>query len=231
MSMHQKIFVAGATGAVGIVLCQLLSRQGYEVFGMTRKEEKSKELLSLNVTPVIADVYDEGKLETIVLDIRPDIVIHQLTDLPFGVPEAKMAEGRIRNAKIRDIGTKNLIAAAVKAGVRRVIAQSIAFMYEDGPKPFDESSPLASEGLRLFENQILHGDIEGIVLRYGRFYGPRTGFSAPSGPGSVHVDAAAYAALLSITNGDGIYNIAEDDGEVSIVRAVRELKWDPSFRT
>ncbi|MFA6542122.1 MAG: dTDP-glucose 4,6-dehydratase, partial [Bacteroidota bacterium] len=140
------------------------------------------------------------------------------------------AEGRIRNAKIRELGTKNLIAAAVKAGVRRVIAQSIAFMYESSPKPFIESLPLASEGLRMFENQILQSGMEGIVLRYGRFYGPRTGFSVSPGVCAVHVDAAAYAALLAILGGAGIYNIAEEDGEVSIAKAVKELKWDPSFR-
>jgi len=226
-----KIFVAGSTGAVGRVLCQLLVKAGYSVFGMTRNKEKSEFLQSLEVEPVIINVYDRENLSKIIRKIEPDVVFHQLTDLPFGLPSEKMTQGRINNEKIRDVGTRNLVASATEAKAKRIIAQSICFMYEPGNKPFLESYPLASVALQEFENQILGADMEGIVLRYGLFYGPHTGFDKPVRKGTVHVDAAAFAGLLAVTHGTrGIYNIAEDDGEVSIVKAISELNWDPNFR-
>lgn len=231
MQHAENIFVAGSTGAVGRVLCQLLVEAGHRVFGMTRKKEKSELLQSLNVEPVIVDVYDEENLSKMIRKIGPHVVFHQLTDLPFGLPTEKMTQGRIDNEKIRDVGTRNLVASANEAKAKRIIAQSICFMYESGNKPFLESSPLASSALREFENQILGGSIEGIVLRYGLFYGPYTGFEKPMKKGSVHVDAAAFAGLLAITHGKrGVYNIAENDGEVSITKSLSELKWDPEFR-
>lgn len=231
MQNSEKIFVAGSTGAVGRVLCQLLVKAGYSVFGMTRNKEKSEFLQSLNVDPVIVDVYDRENLSKIIKKIEPHVVFHQLTDLPFGLPSEKMAQGRINNEKIRDIGTRNLVSSANEAKAKRIIAQSISFMYEPGNKPLLESSPLASVALQEFEDQILSADIEGIVLRYGLFYGPHTGFEKPARKGSVHVDAAALAGLLAVTHGArGIYNIAEGDGEVSIAKAVSELSWNPNFR-
>lgn len=231
MQKHGKIFVAGATGAVGRVLCQLLVKAGYTVFGMTRNKEKSEFLQSLNVEPVIVDVYDGENLSKIIKKIEPNVVFHQLTDLPFGLPTEKMIQGRINNERIRDIGTRNLVTSANEAKAKRIIAQSICFMYEPGNKPFLESSQLASVALQEFENQILSANIEGIVLRYGMFYGPYTGFEEPARKGAVHVDAAAFAGLLAVTHGKrGVYNVAEDDGEVSITKAVSELKWNAQFR-
>lgn len=231
MSNRLRIFLAGATGAVGIVLSRLLSNKGYSVYGMTRKKEKAEILKSLNVEPIILNVYEKDKLHNFIIKIQPDIIIHQLTDLPFGLPEDKMEEGLIRNERIRDIGTRNLISAARKTTVKRFIAQSISFMYEDGEKPFLENHNLSSPILARFENLVLNQNFVGIVLRYGRFYGPNTGNMQSEGVCKVHVDAAAYAALLAIDNGsNGIYNIAENDGEVSINKAINVLKWDPLFR-
>ncbi|MBF0279740.1 MAG: NAD(P)-dependent oxidoreductase [SAR324 cluster bacterium] len=228
---ENKIFVAGATGAVGRFLCPLLVNAGYRVYGMTRKQEKSEFLQSLDVEPVIADVYDGAKLSEIMQQIKPSLVLHQLTDLPYGVPEKLMVQGRIDNEKIRDIGTRNLVISSLEAGVERIIAQSICFMYDAGSKPIAESSRLASENLQKFENQILSADLEGTVLRYGVFYGPHTGVEVPVRKCSVHVHAAAYAGLLAVTRGKGgVFNIAEDDGEVSIKKATEELAWDPNFR-
>jgi nucleoside-diphosphate-sugar epimerase len=124
-----------------------------------------------------------------------------------------------------------------------LIAQSIAFAYAGGPEPHAETDPLASlegedpsaitaRGVRALEDAVLGASgIEGIVLRYGRLYGPGTWYAAASGKGPLHVDAAAYAALLAVTRGAaGIYNIAEDDGAVAIEKASRELGFDPGFR-
>ncbi len=226
-----KVFLAGSTGAVGIVLCRLLSEKGYSVFGMTRRKEKMKLLASLNIQPVVLNVYEKDSLEKVLEEIQPKIIIHQLTDLPFGLPEEKMDEGLVNNQRIRDVGTRNLVSAAKKIFAERFIAQSIAFMYEMGKKPYQENNKLSSPSLTKFENQILHEEFIGIILRYGRFYGPNTGFTNIEEKCKVHVDAAAYAAMLAIENGSkGIYNITEDDGEVSISKAVKELNWNPMFR-
>jgi uncharacterized protein YbjT (DUF2867 family) len=108
---HLSIFVAGATGAVGRVLCPLLVEAGYEVTGLTRAPEKAAFLESLGVKPAVANAYDLERLTELVHAAQPSVVIHQLTDLPYGVPADKMAEARINNNKIRDLGTRNLIQA------------------------------------------------------------------------------------------------------------------------
>jgi nucleoside-diphosphate-sugar epimerase len=143
---------------------------------------------------------------------------------------------------LRETGTRNLVRAAISANVNRVVAQSIAFAYAPGPWPFDETSPLNTDSLddtaassaravASLEQQILNGPFTGVVLRYGKLYGPGTGFVIPPQGGPVHVDAAADAARRAITMGpSGIYNIAEDDGTVSIAMAKKILKWDPMFR-
>jgi nucleoside-diphosphate-sugar epimerase len=229
----QRILVAGAGGAVGRRLCRLLVADGWHVTGTTRSEEKVAALRALGVTPIVVDVFDAERLHKVVVEAQPSIVIHQLTDLPPGLDPAKMAEARIRNPRLREIGTRNLLAAAVAARATRMIAQSIAFAYAPGPQPYDEDAPLDIEarGVISLEQQVLAAPLEGIILRYGKFYGPGTGFDNPPSGGPVHVDAAADAARLAITRGlPGIYNIAEDDGTVSISKAVVELGWESNFR-
>lgn len=226
-----RIFLAGATGAVGRSMCRMLDGLGYEVFGMTRSPEKAAFLEALHVTPVIADVYDAERVASLLAAIRPQIVVHQLTDLPYGLPPDKMAEGRQNNTRIRDVGTRHLVQAGRAAGVVRFIVQSIAFAYAPGPLPHTEADPLASEALRAFEQQVLDGPFEGIVLRYGQFYGPGTGAERVPDSCIVHVDAAAHAAVLALSRGRrGVYNIAEDSGVVSSDKAIRELGWDAAFR-
>jgi len=238
----KKIFVAGATGAIGRPLCKLLVGDGHAVFGATRDANKISILESLGVTAVVVDVYDSQRLKDIVVGIAPDVVIHQLTDLPYALDATMMAEARIRNARLREEGTANLVAAAVAANAKKVIAQSIAFAYAPGSPPFDESHPLnvnaAGESAALstravasLEYQVLNGPFEGVVLRYGKLYGPGTGFDkAPTG-GPVHVDAAADAARLAIASGiAGVFNVAEDDGAVNVTKARNMLVWESAFR-
>lgn len=230
--LYNRILVAGASGVIGRRLCHLLVEDGWHVTGTTRSADRAEALRARGVEPVIVDVYDEKALHAVIIAARPDIVVHQLTDLPPGLDPAKMAEGRVRNARIRDIGTRNLIAAASAAGVGRMVVQSIAFVYEPGPMPYDETSPLSVASVASFEQQVLDAPLAGIVLRYGQLYGPDTGFDHPPSEGpAVHVDAAADAARLAVTRGAaGIYNVAEDDGTVSSRKAVRELGWDAAFR-
>lgn len=239
--MSRRIFIAGASGAIGKPLCLLLVNDGWEVIGTTRSPEKAEALRAIGAHPVIVDVFDAEQLRATLAEARPEVVVHQLTDLPPGLDPARMEEAAPRNARIRDEGTRNLVAAASAAGVQRMVAQSIAFAYAPGPLPLREEAPLnvdapdragtSARGVASLEQQVLGASFTGLVLRNGRLYGPGTGFDAPSGAAPVHVHAAADAARRAATRGAaGIYNVAEDDGTVSIDRATRELGWDPRFR-
>jgi nucleoside-diphosphate-sugar epimerase len=231
---NRNIFLAGAAGAVGRPLCRLLVADGWRVVGTTRSREKAAVLQALGVEPVVVDVFDAEELRRVVTESRPFAVIHQLTDLPPGLDPARMPEARERTTRLRDVGTRNLVSAAVAAGAERLIAQSIAFAYAPGSEPFSEGDPLdaaAGSGIAQLETQVLDSPFEAIVLRYGRFYGPGTGIDTPPLGGPVHVEAAADAARRSLTRGRaGIYNITEEDGTVSCQKARRELGWDPAFR-
>lgn len=235
-----RILLAGASGAIGRRLCRLLVVDGWQVTGTTRSAAKVAELRALGVEPAIVDVFDGLRLQRIVCEVQPAIVIHQLTDLPPALDPTQMDAALVRNARLREVGTRNLVAAAVASGVRRMIAQSLAFMYAPGPLPYDETAPLdlqapdrigiTARGVASLEQQILAAPLEGVILRYGKFYGPGTGFDRPAPDVPVHVDAAADAARRALTRGHGIYNIAGDDSAVSSRRAASELGWSPDFR-
>jgi len=237
-----NVFLAGATGVIGRRLSLMLIADGHAVTGTTRSGAKAAQLRSSGVTSVVVDVFDREALRDAVIQTRPDVVIHQLTDLAGLLDPSRREEMLARNAHLRIEGTPNLVAAATAAGARRLIAQSIAFAYADGAEPHAETDPLASgesgpgavtaRGVRALEEAVLHAPgIEGIVLRYGRLYGPSTWNERATGRAPLHVDAAAQAARLAVAHGAaGIYNIAEDDGAVSIAKARRELGFDPAFR-
>jgi nucleoside-diphosphate-sugar epimerase len=239
--MVETVFLAGASGAIGRRLAPILVARGWRVVGLTRSLAKIGMLIDLAVEPVVADVFDAAALARAVADARPGIVVHQLSDLPLGLDPQRMAEATARNARLRDAGTRNLVAAAVAAGVRRLVAQSVAFAYAKGALPHREEDPLAvdaegragisARGVASLERQVLEAPLEGVILRYGRLYGPGTGFDAASGEGALHVDAAAWAAALAATKGGpGIYNIAEDDGTILIEKARRCLGWSADWR-
>ncbi len=205
--MTLRIFIAGATGAVGRRLVPLLVAQGYLVSGTTRYAEKADLLRGMGATPVVVDVFEADALMAAAQVAKPQIVIHQLTDLPPGLDPARMAEATARNARIRIEGTKNLIAAAIAAGARRLIAQSIAW----------QAQGISLQGVEALERQTLHSPpLEGIVLRYGRLYGPGTGRAEPPPDLACHVDVAARAALTAL-----------DDGQGGVVRV---LDAEPYFR-
>jgi nucleoside-diphosphate-sugar epimerase len=237
-----RIFLAGASGAIGRRLTPLLLAAGHDVTGTTRSIEKAAELRAQGAEAVVVDVFDARALRDAVVAARPEVVIHQLTDLPQVVDPARLGEALARNARLRIEGTPNLVAAALAAGARRLIAQSIAFAYAHGREPHVETDPLVSatgdqpsavsgRGVRALEEAVLAAaGIEGVVLRYGRLYGAGT-WNTPNARAPLHVDAAAQAAVLALTQGaPGIYNIAEEDGAVSIDKARNELGFDPAFR-
>ena len=209
--------------------------------GTTRTPAKAAQLRALGVVPMVVDVFNADQLAQAVAEAVPSVVIHQLTDLPPGLDPAQMPVALARTRRLRETGTANLVAASAAAGVHRLIAQSIAFAYAPGPRPHDEVAPLnlddatfgeTARAIASLERQVLGGPFEGIVLRYGRFYGPGTGFETAEGKECpVHVDAAADAARRAIDLGEpGIYNVAEADGCVDSSRARIELDWSDAFR-
>ncbi|HZS60887.1 MAG TPA: NAD(P)-dependent oxidoreductase [Gemmatimonadaceae bacterium] len=236
-----RIFLAGATGAIGQRLVPRLIEAGHDVVGTTRSASRAEGLRAAGVSPVVVDVYDAPSIHRAVADARPDVVIQQLTDLPQNLEPSQMTEGIRRNARIRREGTQHLVSAALAAGVRRMIAQSIAWIYAPGPEPHDEDDPfdLHAQGLReitvggvvALERLVLHSPpIEGVVLRYGHLYGPNTGADRADPP-AIHVDAAALSALLAMEKARSpIYNIAEPNAYASTERARRELGFDPAVR-
>src|SRR5215472_16858969 len=137
-----NIFLAGATGAIGKRLVPLLLDAGHHVVGTTRSPMKAAVLRTAGVDPVVVDVFDGPSLSRAVLEAHADLVIHQLTDLPPGLDPSRMAEGTLRNARMRSEGTRNLIAAALASGARRFNTQSISWMYAPGLQPHLEDDPL-----------------------------------------------------------------------------------------
>jgi nucleoside-diphosphate-sugar epimerase len=237
-----RIFLAGASGAIGRRLVPLLRDAGHSIVGTTRSQMRAQALRRLGAEPVMVDVFDAGALARAVAAAAPQVVIHQLTDLPSAPGTPGYEAGLERNARLRIEGTRNLVAAAKRAGVERLIAQSIAFVYAVAPGTRLESDPLdvdsagarkrTVEGVVALEQATLEMP-QGIVLRYGFLYGPGTWFeNEKRAKPALHVDAAAQAALLAVSKGTpGIYNIAEDDGAVSSEKAKRDLGFDAGFRS
>jgi nucleoside-diphosphate-sugar epimerase len=189
----------------------------------------------------VLDVFDPHALTAAMCAARPETVIHQLTDLPREFDEARIVASYANNARIRSEGTRNLIAAAQAAAARRLIVQSIAFGYAPGGEPHPETDPLnladparavTIKGTADMEQQVLAAaGLDGVILRYGLLYGPGTWHDEAVRRPALHVDAAAHAALLALTRGAaGIYNVADDDGVVSIAKARAELGFDSQFR-
>jgi nucleoside-diphosphate-sugar epimerase len=234
-----RIFVAGARGAIGRPLTAMLVAAGHEVTGMTRSAEGAATIAATGARSVLVDIFDVTGLLAAVRRSRPDVVIHQVTNLALE-PGAQLGEEQLaRNADVREIGTRNLIEAAAAAAARRLIAQSIAWLYLAGPEPHAEDDPIVSAGTGPIERtragvieleRLVTTDrrVEGVVLRYGRLYGPGTWDATARRPPTVHVDAAARAAALAVDRGDpGIYNIVDDGGPVSNAKARRILGWAP----
>ncbi len=240
--MNRKIFVAGATGAIGTVLVPLLVEAGYTVYGGTRRIDRAGALEAKGAHPVVVDVFDAAALDAALKRIAPWGVVHQLTDLPQNLDPKLMAEAVVRNARLRIEGTRNLVAAAQGAGAQRLVAQSIAWVYAPGAKPFTEDMPLdqdpesprriSADAVISLERSVLEAaGMAGTVLRYGQLYGPGTSSAEPRGASPVHVEAAAWAAVLALRHAAaGIFNIAEDNAEVSSEKAKRELEWNAAWR-
>jgi nucleoside-diphosphate-sugar epimerase len=235
-----RVFVAGATGAVGRQLVPRLVAAGHEVHGMTRSESKQAMLSAAGAVPVVADALDAGQVAEAVTRAKPDVIVHELTAI--GPLELRHFDRCFAATnRLRTEGTDNLLAAGLEAGVRRFVAQSNgAFTYAriSGPVK-DEDDPLDPApvremremvaAIRHLERAVLGAD--GIVLRYGALYGPGTSMSSNGeqfelirrrrfpvvGDGSgvwsfVHVADAADATAAAVERGSGgVYNVVDDD--------------------
>jgi nucleoside-diphosphate-sugar epimerase len=190
-----RVFLAGASGVIGVRLVPLLVRAGHDVAGMTRTPAKADTLRGLGADPVVCDVYDADGLLHEVVSFAPELVLHELTDLPD--EEASIA-GSSANARIRREGTRNLLAAAQSAGAARFVAQSIAW------DPHGEGAVAKAD----LERMTLEAG--GVVLRYGRFYGPGTYHAGPPAPPRIQIDEGARRTVELLDAPSGIYPVVED---------------------
>jgi nucleoside-diphosphate-sugar epimerase len=194
-----RIFLAGASGVIGTSLVPLLVERGHEVAGMTRSPDKAGALQALGAEPVVCDVYDGPRLTEAVVGFRPDLVMHQLTDLPDDIK--RLAFYMRRNNRIRTEGTRNLLAATRAAGAERFVAQSIAM------RP-----PGAGKAVAEHERMVLAAG--GVVLRYGWLYGPGThsvdGRLIP--PPRIHIEEAARRTAELLDAPPGTVVVAERRG-------------------
>jgi len=241
--MTRSVFVAGATGAIGAPLVRLLVEAGWCVQGSTRRTDRAAALRQAGVEPFLVDVLDASALCAALAAARPDVVVHQLTDLPaVRTPEA-MSAAIGRNALLRKVGTRTLVAATLAAGCRRMVAQSITWAYADGPLPHMEDDPLDTaateeravsvEAVRVLESLVLDTrGLAGTVLRYGRLYGPGTWAVDPPAEMPLHVHDAAYATLLAMgrPGATGAFNVSEPCPLLAGEKAGQVLGWAPGFR-
>jgi uncharacterized protein YbjT (DUF2867 family) len=191
-----RVFIAGASGVIGVRLVPLLVADGHTVAGMTRSATKAEQLRELGAEPVICDVYDAAALTDAVAAFGPEMVMHQLTDLPDAIEQ--LGEFYPRNDRIRTEGTRNLLAAAAAAQAPRFLAQSIAW------RP-----PGRGEVVDAHEQQVL--DAGGIVVRYGQLYGPGTFYEdGVPPPPRIHIDAAAEQTVPQLEADPGVVVLAED---------------------
>jgi uncharacterized protein YbjT (DUF2867 family) len=189
-----RVFVAGASGVIGVRLVPLLVAAGHEVAGMTRSPGKVEGLQALGAEPVVCDAFDAVALREAVVAFRPEAVVNELTDLPD-----EQAATNEANARIRREGTRNLLAAARAAGASRFVAQSIAWQLRG-----DAGAAVAE-----LERLVLAAD--GVVLRYGRLYGPGTYYEDEEPePPRVHVDEAARRTVPALAAASGIIEVTDD---------------------
>jgi 2-alkyl-3-oxoalkanoate reductase len=239
-----RIFVAGATGAVGRRLVPILLSVGHWVAGLTRTPQKAELIRSLGAAAFVADGLDAKSIDAAVASAKPDVIVHEMTDLKDASDLRNFDRAFASSNRLRTQGTDHLLAAARAAGVTRFVAQSFCgWPYERGGRPVkSETDPLDPEpppkmrptldAIRYLEKTVTGSSApEGIVLRYGAFYGHDTGlFDGPflqqlrrrrvpliaNGDGwwsFLHIDDAAQATALTIDRGKaaGIYNIVDDE--------------------
>jgi nucleoside-diphosphate-sugar epimerase len=238
-----RVLVAGATGVIGRPLVKQLREAGHEVVGTTRSPERAEMVRDLGAEPVVVDARDTDALRGVVIEARPEVVINQLTDLPAKLDYKRAEQTFGPTTELRGRAGPALAGAAAEAGARRLIVQSVCFFYASTGKPVhSEDDPLidlppempAAQGALALEtlerSTIETPGIEGVVLRYGFFYGPGSAYAGDGawaadvrrrrlpivGKGTgifsfIHMDDAVSATILALDRGAGIYNVCDDD--------------------
>jgi nucleoside-diphosphate-sugar epimerase len=237
-----RVFLAGGTGVIGRAVVPQLREAGHDVTAMTRYESRAEKLRDQGVEPVVCDAFDTDGVARAVAAARANVVVNQLTDIPDAINPRKMAEQFETNDRLRTEGTRNLMQAAEAVGARRVVSQSIAWAYapteglwSEGDRLWDEAPEpwgRSVAAVRALEEATLGSDsVEGVVLRYGLFYGPGTAFARDGstaamvrkrafpvvGRGTavysyIQVDDAAGATVAALDHGaPGAYNVVDDD--------------------
>lgn len=230
-----KVFVAGASGAIGLPLVRQLSAAGHEVYGSTRGGTGADLIRQAGGNPVVCDVFERDGFVEAVSAASPEVVINQLTSLPDRF-EPKKKGYYDANDRIRSEGGDNVIEATAASGAGRLITQSVSFLYElTGPMVKTEDEPLDSSGrldatIEHERKAIDDGRFEAVVLRYGLLYGPGTWYTKDGHLGSevrrrrlpvvgdgcgytsfLHVEDAASAAVAVLERGSGIFNVTDDE--------------------
>ena len=192
-----RIFLAGASGVIGQRLVPRLVQAGHVVGGMTRSPSKKELLSRLGAEPIVCNVFDREALIQAVRDFKPDVVLNELTDLPDDA--ARIRELADLNARIRTEGTRNLIEAARRSGASKILAQSVAWQLPDGPD---------AQAVAELERSVLAEG--GVVLRYGKFYGPGTyNEQQPPEKPRVHIDRAAERTVEALGEPTGVVGIVD----------------------
>jgi nucleoside-diphosphate-sugar epimerase len=238
-----RVFLAGASGVVGRPLVPALLEAGHDVTAMTRSQESADRLRGAGAEGVVVDVFDREGVERAVVAARPEVVVSHLTKLPENLNPRNMKRAYEKNNRVRGEGNANLLTAARAAGVRRMLVQNVCFLYEpEGDMVKDETAPLYRSAPdfvlrtiavheRMEESVVEADDIEGLVLRFGYWYGPATTF-APGGYTAelvrkrwfpivgdgagvfsfCHVHDAVGASIAAMGVGaPGVYNVCDDE--------------------
>jgi nucleoside-diphosphate-sugar epimerase len=193
-----RVYVAGATGVIGRHLVPLLVGAGHTVGAMTRSAANAGKLASIGAQPIVCDVFDRPALLGAVRSFAPDVVLHELTDLPDDL--ADLPKDSLLNARIRVEGTRNLIDAMRDVAQAKIVAQSVAWDMRPGAE---------ADAVNSLEQAVLA--VNGVVLRYGFLYGPGTYFEAERPPAPrVHIDTAASRTVQALDAPSGVLTIVDD---------------------
>ncbi len=249
-----RVFLAGATGAIGRPLVDALVAAGHEVAGTTRSQERTAAIRAQGAEPVVLDAFDAEAVRAAVLAARPDVLVHQLTELPQDMSPRAMRKAGATTAALRRDTVPVFLAAAADAGARRAVVQGISFVTApDGREVHDESAPLWLDGPAEFREIVAAerdmeaavastAGLDGLVLRYGFFYGPGTWYEREGTAGKmvskrrfpiigdgaglwsfIHIDDAVAATVLALERGaPGVYNVTDGD-------AARQREWLPEL--